>query len=238
MQFTRYMKGEAFPRPDILVRICTYFDTDANILIRPLPQKEDKPSAEVLDLSFQHLLRHLPPREYSLPEGQLASGLYKVWRRSYFYPDRVFCASGRIWRDSGVTHWKTYEPTSSNCLDLDALGAPPERRVGQLLRMRPSRGFAYNVNNSVCVFANCPKKTPIMRVITLYPGFAGMPSIYSGRITLVRGSAEGTITSVPVVIEPMRLDFRGLRRHSEGKFFFSAEELPRRLASFMFPNEG
>jgi len=37
-QFNRYLSGESFPRPDILDRICRYFDVDANILLRPLDE--------------------------------------------------------------------------------------------------------------------------------------------------------------------------------------------------------
>ena len=31
-QFNRYLAGESFPRPDVLHRICSFFDVDARIL--------------------------------------------------------------------------------------------------------------------------------------------------------------------------------------------------------------
>lgn len=42
-QFNRYLSGESFPRPDVLERICRYFDVDANILLRPLGDVAETP---------------------------------------------------------------------------------------------------------------------------------------------------------------------------------------------------
>ena len=35
-QFNRYLSGESFPRPDVLHRICQFFDMDARILLEPI----------------------------------------------------------------------------------------------------------------------------------------------------------------------------------------------------------
>ena len=35
-QFNRYLSGESFPRPDVLDRICRFFDVDARILLKQL----------------------------------------------------------------------------------------------------------------------------------------------------------------------------------------------------------
>ena len=37
-QYNRYLSGESFPRPDVLQRICTFFDTDARILLEPVDE--------------------------------------------------------------------------------------------------------------------------------------------------------------------------------------------------------
>ncbi len=65
-QFNRYLLGESFPRPDVLDRICRFFDVDARILLKPLDEIETQlrhPSADILD----HFLaaRHEP----ELPGG-------------------------------------------------------------------------------------------------------------------------------------------------------------------------
>lgn len=37
-QFNRYLAGESFPRPDVLDRICRFFNVDARILLKPLDE--------------------------------------------------------------------------------------------------------------------------------------------------------------------------------------------------------
>ncbi|SMX42360.1 helix-turn-helix domain-containing protein [Actibacterium lipolyticum] len=44
-QFNRYLSGEAFPRPDILHKICAYFERDARILLEPI-EKLDNAKAD------------------------------------------------------------------------------------------------------------------------------------------------------------------------------------------------
>ncbi|WP_237212472.1 helix-turn-helix domain-containing protein [Ruegeria lacuscaerulensis] len=43
-QFNRYLGGESFPRPDVLDRICRFFEVDARILLRPLDEIERAPT--------------------------------------------------------------------------------------------------------------------------------------------------------------------------------------------------
>ncbi|WP_420586825.1 helix-turn-helix domain-containing protein [Ruegeria sp.] len=43
-QFNRYLGGECFPRPDVLDRICRFFEVDARILLRPLDEIERAPT--------------------------------------------------------------------------------------------------------------------------------------------------------------------------------------------------
>ncbi len=43
-QFNRYLSGQSFPRPDILARICAYFDLDARVMLEPLDQISARPS--------------------------------------------------------------------------------------------------------------------------------------------------------------------------------------------------
>jgi transcriptional regulator with XRE-family HTH domain len=35
-QFNRYLSGESYPRPEVLAKICAYYQTDANILLWPV----------------------------------------------------------------------------------------------------------------------------------------------------------------------------------------------------------
>lgn len=44
VQLNRYRFGESWPRPDVLDRICKYFETDARILTTPLRDIDTKES--------------------------------------------------------------------------------------------------------------------------------------------------------------------------------------------------
>jgi transcriptional regulator with XRE-family HTH domain len=52
-QFNRYLTGESFPRPDILDRICRYFEVDANILLRPLGEEPETPERIALRVAIR-----------------------------------------------------------------------------------------------------------------------------------------------------------------------------------------
>ncbi|MEO1106399.1 MAG: helix-turn-helix transcriptional regulator [Pseudomonadota bacterium] len=50
-QFNRYLAGESFPRPDVLDRICRFFDVDARIVLSPLgeiPAVTEHPASSIL----------------------------------------------------------------------------------------------------------------------------------------------------------------------------------------------
>ncbi len=77
-QFNRYLAGESFPRPDVLDRICGFFQVDARILLQPLDDIPSKPAdlphflaqflgqaqlsggSDILPAGFHHLVEFRP----------------------------------------------------------------------------------------------------------------------------------------------------------------------------------
>ncbi|MFA3917908.1 helix-turn-helix domain-containing protein [Ruegeria sp. 2012CJ15-1] len=77
-QFNRYLSGESFPRPDVLDRICSFFGTDARILLHPvgaISRPAPLPGSDFLQ-------GYLTPEPGALREGALPSGLYQVTCRT------------------------------------------------------------------------------------------------------------------------------------------------------------
>lgn len=233
-QFNRYLSGEAFPRPDLLLRICSHFGVDANILIKPLSAGGLPAEPDVLAQTFQRFATYLPGTSYGLSEQQLPSGMYRIWRRSFMWPNYVFCTGCRIWREGPLTHWKSYEPTSTNLLYLDGEPSLPERRLGRNVVMRQYRGFALGVNQSVAIMTAPPDNAAVMRITCLRPGFEGIPEVLSGYCALVRGLQPGAVTVSAAVMEPLRVPFRELLSFARRKYFYDADELPSRLSRYMF----
>lgn len=79
-QFNRYLSGESFPRPDVLHRICTFFDVDARILLEPV-DKIATTSGFVMH--HPELAGFLGPNVTKVSQELLPDGFYRFIRRSF-----------------------------------------------------------------------------------------------------------------------------------------------------------
>jgi transcriptional regulator with XRE-family HTH domain len=100
-QFNRYLAGTAFPRPDVLFRICSHFGVDANILLRRL---DDLPR----DMGRTEALARMTPQRpfdhYLLPDG-----IYRYWRKSFRQPGLAYCGLALIYTKGSEKLWKGYD---------------------------------------------------------------------------------------------------------------------------------
>ncbi|RBW60292.1 XRE family transcriptional regulator [Ruegeria sp. A3M17] len=71
-QFNRYLAGESFPRPDVLDRMCRFFEVDARILLRPLEEIETPPEHPAASA----LSEFLGSGPSTLTENLLPAGFY------------------------------------------------------------------------------------------------------------------------------------------------------------------
>lgn len=105
-QFNRYMSGESFPRPDVLDRICCFFDVDARILLEPVDTLGQHGKiitgpflSDFLGHGFQHLSEQI-----------FASGFYRFTRRSFINEDRFVVGLVQVFRgEAGATFIKGFE---------------------------------------------------------------------------------------------------------------------------------
>lgn len=231
-QFSRYLSGEAFPCPDLLLRICDYFHVDADILIKPLPRTP--PPTDVLAQSFQHLASLLPGQSYATSEQQLPTGVYRIWRRSFMWPDYTFRCHCRIWRQQGITHSKAYEPSVLDLLHLGGQPTLPERRSPHGIVMRRHNGVVLNVNHALCILSAPSDGSPVMRMVTLQPGFEGIATLYSGICALMQGQQRAALSACPIVLEPVALPFPQLLRAAREKYFHQRHDLPARLGRYLY----
>ena len=102
-QFNRYLNGSAFPRPDVLFRICQHFSVDANILLHRLdaPKPQTAPVSPPVGLAPN---TQRPFDHYLLPDG-----MYRYWRKSFRQPDRAYCGMALISSRNGMKLWKGYD---------------------------------------------------------------------------------------------------------------------------------
>jgi transcriptional regulator with XRE-family HTH domain len=121
-QFNRYLSGESFPRPDVLHKICTFFDVDARILLEPV---------ETLQTDQDFLMAHpalapfLGAQTTSIPEDTLPSGLFRFLRRSFIEQNRFVEGLVFVWRDKGFTFVRGHE--AKEAMSKVGLTRPRER---------------------------------------------------------------------------------------------------------------
>ncbi|MEZ5779318.1 MAG: helix-turn-helix transcriptional regulator [Paracoccaceae bacterium] len=95
VQFQRYLKGQSFPKPNLLKQVCDFFGVDARILterIDPItgefasagkaPGPPPTAMAEVMSYAC-------PRQDYFPKESVLEDGLYIAWRNSLSREDMV-----------------------------------------------------------------------------------------------------------------------------------------------------
>lgn len=105
-QFNRYMSGESFPRPDVLDRICCFFDVDARILLEPV----DTLGKQGKILTGPFLADFLGHGFQNLSEQLFASGFYRFTRRSFINADSFVVGLVHVFRgESGETYIKGFE---------------------------------------------------------------------------------------------------------------------------------
>ena len=106
-QFNRYLSGESFPRPDVLHRICVFFDVDARILLEPVNRIQPA-SAEL----FNHpeIADFLGNGSVNVDAEEFPSGFYRFSRPS-FVDDALFVIGlVYVFRKDGFSFIRGYEP--------------------------------------------------------------------------------------------------------------------------------
>ena len=103
-QFNRYLSGTAFPRPDVLYRICAHFGVDANILLYHLGDRPFAPMPSQNPLAVAQSERRRPFDHYLLPDG-----MYQYWRKSFRQPNRAYLGMALIKTIGDTKIWKGYD---------------------------------------------------------------------------------------------------------------------------------
>ncbi|WP_257883749.1 helix-turn-helix domain-containing protein [Roseobacter insulae] len=134
-QFNRYLSGESFPRPDVLARICDFFDVDARVLLEPV----DQMAREAGPISSEYLRDFMGPAIQTVPEESLPSGFYQFARRSFVRDDQFVRGIVLIKRDGANTFLRGFEPKIAMAMQ----GIPTDARA------REYRGFVMQIEDGV-----------------------------------------------------------------------------------------
>jgi transcriptional regulator with XRE-family HTH domain len=149
-QFNRYLSGESFPRPDVLHRICQFFDVDARILLEPV---------ESLAPPVRDLLNHpeldgfFGSEPLDVSEAGFPSGFYRFTRRSFLDASRLVLGLVHVKRRDGYTLLRGFKPREA--LRVQGLSIAPRAREYRGLILRQQEGvmaLASHRNTLSCSF--------------------------------------------------------------------------------------
>lgn len=93
-QFNRYLAGESFPRPDVLARICDFFEVDARVLLEPVGQLRPDESGLTGPELAAFLGKSATPAATLFP-----GGFYSFSRKSFVDSDRFVLGLVHVWRN-------------------------------------------------------------------------------------------------------------------------------------------
>jgi transcriptional regulator with XRE-family HTH domain len=159
-QFNRYLAGESFPRPDVLARICDFFDVDARMLLEPV----DSLHASRSEFHSPDLAPFLG-QTTKVDEAAFPNGFYRFSRRSFMAPDQYIVGLVYIWRtQSRQCYLRGYEareamrqqglkPTSA-MREFRGLVMRLEAGVGLMVSRKGATSASFNFLHPVVSFEN------------------------------------------------------------------------------------
>lgn len=139
-QFNRYLSGESFPRPDVLARICDFFEVDARVLLEPVDQISRGGDA----VSNNFLSQFLGETAQHISEADFPSGFYSFSRRSFVKEDDFVRGLVFVKRIGESAFVRGYEPKAAMAMQ----GIPPAPPA------REYRGYVQKVEDGVAILAS------------------------------------------------------------------------------------
>ncbi len=159
-QFNRYLSGESFPRPDVLDRICEFFNVDARILLDPV----DSLVTAGMVLNGPVLADFIGKGVNDIPQDVFPDGFFRFSRRSFTNTDQFVVGLVNVFRKSGHTYVRGFEAREAmgeQGLTLDARTREyrgyvvrQEDGVALLISRRKAMSSSFNFLTRVASFEN------------------------------------------------------------------------------------
>jgi len=149
-QFNRYLSGESFPRPDVLDRICSFFEVDARILLDPVSTLDTK--GQILNGPI--LGQFLGQGVSTLSLDAFPSGIYRFSRRSFVRENMYLIGLSYVFRRDGVVYVRGYEakeamrhqglPTDPNTREFRGYATRQDDGVALIIARRGALTCSFN----------------------------------------------------------------------------------------------
>lgn len=159
-QFNRYLSGESFPRPDVLARICSFFEVDARVLLEPVGGIARNDAI----LNGPFLSEYLGTGALDVLEDSFPGGFYRFSRRSFTNEDQFLVNLVFIFRDGRHTFLRGFEakeamrqqglPLNAEAREFRGYVARQEDGIAAVVSRRKSMTCSFNYLSRVASFEN------------------------------------------------------------------------------------
>lgn len=209
-QFNRYLSGESFPRPDVLDRICNFFEVDARILLDPVSNIAI--SSHVLNGSI--LADFVGVGVNDVAQDAFPSGFFRFSRRSFVNSTQFIVGLVYVFREDGHTFVRGYEAKEAMVQQGLKPKATAREFRGYVTRQEEGVALVVSRRNSMTCSFNY-----LTRVASIENNF------WVGYVTrTVRESASGT-RAVRLVYEHLGMDQASIYSVARASGFVAEEEL-------------
>lgn len=159
-QFNRYLSGESFPRPDILARICSFFGTDARILLEPVDSLRSTKGI----LTGDELGEFVGAGAVNVPAEEFPNGFYRFTRRSFVNDSQFVIGLVYVYRREGATFVRGYEakdalrqqgmPVDQHTREFRGYVTRQEDGIASVISRRQAMTCSFNYLSRIASFEN------------------------------------------------------------------------------------
>lgn len=221
-QFNRYLSGESFPRPDVLDRICDFFDVDARILLDPV---DSLVTARPV-LSGPILSDFVGAGIRDIPQDLFPSGLYRFSRRSFTDDTRFVVGLVYVFRNCGHTYVRGYEARQA----MQMQGLPTDART------REFRGYAIRQEDGIALMISRRKAmTSSFNYLARVPSFEN--NYWVGYVTRTMRESATAVRAARMVYEHLGNNRKTILEAARGAGFRTDAELPPFHRRLLQPDE-
>lgn len=227
VQFQRYLRGESFPKPNLLERICKYFGVDARVLTEPLTDslraemrraaspQPPRPTESPLPPAFTEVF---PAQRYIAGPHRLEDGLYSAWRRSFSQIDRYCRIPLQVQTEGGLKVVRGYDS-----ITLYPKGTDPALRMfrGVCLRLPD--------NTYVFLFLHAEPNVVASMAYLAPPVSMNRVDVWHGFAALGRAEMQGTSRAARMVLCRESSSLANLTGLAHSSRFLREEELPEHI---------
>ena len=144
-QFNRYLAGESFPRPDVLARVCAFFNVDARVLLEPVGEIVGGQDP----ISNPFLREFVGAGAANVPQDIFPSGFFRFSRRSFMQQDVFIMGVVHIHREDTNTYLRGFESKQAMAIQSLPLDAPSREFRGIVMQQEEGVVFIASRRNAM-----------------------------------------------------------------------------------------